>query len=277
MKPTFYLDTNVYDYLVDVDRKAASLLCELVDMNKCRVLGSVELLEEIAGAASKGIETQGRYRLFWSIVGWDVLDYAFRIFEAELRKGSQLSIREACLPKPFIAESRNFSTVTAFLKSVHEEIREEKVRYRDHARTFREDFDGKLVDAAEKTGLDLQTGRKGMRHASIDESVAEEWFQRWFAKRIGSSRKSSLRNLPCARAWVSIQVARMYRRHSNQPSTDKQGDLFDNSHYMLSAFAGTLVTEDGKFKTTVDKIDWRPITVIDAAEFCARIQSMATE
>ncbi len=100
-KQVFYLDTNVISELANpklTDRNVCRRLIGLVRYREIQFIGSVVILEELAGLACIDAEQFTRsLDLFWKLAGNNVLVGRGDLLVNEISKGSMLSRAEAML------------------------------------------------------------------------------------------------------------------------------------------------------------------------------------
>lgn len=258
--PYFYLDANVLSSLVFEHADVRDSLRAKVERGDCYVLSSVELLEELAGAPREIL------KYHWSIVAWNVLDYAKAIFYAELKKGSALARGDAFWDTKEIADSRRCSFNSSFRAEVSVGVLAQKRDYEDEVSKLAIAHDRRLIELASRIGVDERPLRKEIDKMMVDVDSANDWFRCWFRDEIGD-RRLSLQSMPRVRAWVAMQVARMWRRHSIKPANDKGNDLYDNSHFTLASMGDYFVTLDRSLRSAVSRIKWSPVQTLDIAAF----------
>jgi len=266
---SFYLDNMMYDYLLDEAPDCRSRLRAAIEARKCRMFGSAQLLEELAGVR-EAKRRRALVALFWSLVEQNVLDYAFRLIEREVAKDTVLPAIEACLPRDVITELQAMSPDDPrYSSGVGQDVRHQKEQYKNWRDKAAADF--------ERMATDLHASRRLLQDAMIDEELQNEFFREWRPHDAGRLSSDPLSRLPCLRASVAIAIACIYRTHAWQNELGKTGkktksELYDSNHYVSAGAVGvTLVTNDVPFRNAIKRITWRPVPVVDAGGFCSQI------
>jgi len=267
----YYLDAQMYDYLACEEPALGRHLVRAIRAGKCQVLGSIELLEELAGLYRKEQKLDRVLSLFWDVVQGNVLDYAFRLFGKELAAGAPISLSEARLDPDDIKELHNRKSDVDLFSQTAFQVQANKDRYAKVLTEMGEEGDARIAEICRKKGVPVRDFHRVAKDCRVDEETVTDWAHYWFPR----TKTFNVGDLPCVRAWVSITVARTYRRHSGPPSPrDRASDLLDNSHYVVSAVTGCLVTRDRRLLNTVDRIRWRPVPVMSEADFADTIRGM---
>ena len=288
-KLEFYLDTSVYgrDGLADPKSQyteAAKALEKLVDEGNCRVYGSTELLEELAGIRRTDCELlDDVLKVFWKLVGKHVLvDYSATLIR-ELKKGAHLSVDEAYLDAETIARLRHCPPDDCIWGEIHDAVRKRERAYANgDSRLGCEFTQLALEDLKEHGEKAPRILRKEIAAMKVDQATVEEWFDRFLESEqeklpISKDRKSwpRIAGLPSIRGQFSFLIAQQKTRHSSGKKPER-GDRYDLVHYVHAAYPGCLVTSDRGFRNTCKIIEWKPVRVLSLEEFAACVASLTS-
>lgn len=267
MKPSYYLDSMVYTYLLEGDRSAErAKLTALVTSGSWRIFGSEDLLIEFAR-----IEPEDRYRqhveLFWALVESRCLISWVQLRNKEVKKGTRLSIAEATATPREIAIERKWSRRTAGKSFLAEKAIEIGQAHREEENKRIQDIWSKLA-VADPKALRADVDRRFL----VTRDYVQEVFEEHFRARLRGRAGARVVELPCMSAFIALDLARHRRYHGRAKVVPKAGDAFDSYHYIYGAFAGCLVTRDRRFSLAIDEIAWRPVPVVSCDEFLRKIR-----
>jgi hypothetical protein len=123
--------------------------------------------------------------------------------------------------------------------------------------------------------------RKAMASITVDQRIVEDWSRDIQRDVAGSDRTydhsciPKVADLPCRRAWISFYLALLKRIHGKN-AKPRKGDRYDLNHYVCSAQANCFVTTDKPMRDICSLIEWKPVPVIDLAEFSRVVLSLET-
>lgn len=131
-----------------------------------------------------------------------------------------------------------------------------------------------LFGALPRTQSDRLNTRKLLSEYTIDQELIREWAPGIFLEgqsgtislSESDSGRPDLSLLPCTCAFTSIMLALIQKCHESK-RRHKEDDHHDSMHYVLSAIADRLVTNDRQLRRAIELIEWKPVSVLTLDEF----------
>lgn len=279
----YFLDCNAISYLfghpivsdATIQEVRERLLQMKASFSDC-VIGSVNLLEELAGASSDPDRFIKLKDFVPQLFGNQILlPWQDRV-RIEIQTGNPVPEEEMFLETSDVSLALEQWAKKQDIPSL---VRNMKINHKSGTETAR-------------AGVfrQIQPGKSTRQPVKESKKQADEWFsnfeeqkQSWFQDQwqrlrrdLGLSDDISLcpnvETLPANHAWITSNLTRIYELQGLGLRSD-EGDLYDLAHFIDAINADFLVTDDRKFRQTCDLAPWRPFKHITFEIFCEKIQA----
>lgn len=272
--PTYFLDTNVWSTLAKDEHKNVSIrLRELTSDERILIIGSGELLEEFAPIDGRGEQHFATMLdLFWSCTNGKLFLPHSEFLRAEVRKESRLSLEEALLDRPIVAELRERDWTEPVWHDVALGVGNQKSEFAMTMAGTNQEF----AEAVLALGTEDET-RKASRELRIDMDRINSWFRSHCAAHWSNLELQENPNtwptasaLPAVSAEFAFYIALAKRAHSERRKV-RPSDLHDIIHCAHAAYTDGLVTMEKNLVLTAEHIEWPKLPIIRGEDFFNRI------
>ncbi|MGD0267397.1 MAG: hypothetical protein ABSD47_21005 [Candidatus Methylomirabilota bacterium] len=255
-------DNNAFANLTQEPQRVIHLqkLKEVVDARKVVVVGCCSMLQELAGLAKANAELYLR----------TLSEYEQLIQGRLLQRSDTLLIAEGQQLKPLDLQASllDEQSVQNLLSNLKDPSNAESLF--TEAKGLKQDY-SPTMETAHQTVLE-ELYRVTHSSTSI-ATLYKDWFENydaevhgWFVAIFKLQTDFPVQQLPHVSAFLGYALTRIYERQALNKK-DKDNDLFDRAYFTDAAVVDVLVTNDGPFIRTAQRVPHRTFDIVDLDEF----------